>query len=80
MRCLTVRASVLSWCCYVQPTAVWAVKAGDKKRGRKRKEEGGSEGRKGSDGVTDTETYRRWRRQEVTVEAYGCRVCQACEV
>lgn len=63
------------------------MKAGDKKGGRERKEKKtGFGGVQGSDGVTDTETYRGWRRQEekrkqgVGVEVYGCLVCQACDV
>lgn len=59
------------------------MEAGDKKRGRKRKEEEGSEGSKGkrqSDRHGDIKRVEKTRKKRVGVEDYGCRVCQACDV
>lgn len=76
---------MLFLCFYVQPTAVWAVKAGDRERGRKWEDDRDMEGRKGSERVTDTETHRGWRKQEEKKKGgvgwkSMCLVCQACDV
>lgn len=61
------------------------MKAGDKRRGRKRKEDRGGvwrgESERQSDRHRDIQRVEKTRKKTAAgVEAYGCPVCQTCDV